>query len=173
MSENFIIKIDGRQPMTFDELINTHVYTVSELIDFAKAYLEAIWPGFTGYAEALPEPTRTPPLQRAPLFVVMASSGTAGVGANDSAVTLQIVAEVTSDAKVEGQNYMWAIKTLRSCVDRLIQALYKSTTSRLFGCVPGVLTWNLAQSTVRPAWQVQIDVNFEIPRPVADVSDFL
>lgn len=171
MSAEIVIHTEYDKDGLLKSLLSTRAYTTSDLVDLFVKFLGRIWAGFTGYAEAMPEPERSPRVERPPLFVVMAPNGS--IGMDETKTTLQIVAEVASDAKVEGRDYLWAIKTLRSCVDAFAHWLYKDTTMRAFGCIPGVMDWSLSQTAPRPAWQVQIEIEVTMPRAGNTVSDFL
>ena len=146
--------------------------TVNELIDCLTEWLRPIWPDLTGYAHALPEPDNDRTKKREPLYVVTSSSGTYGVG--EATATLGIGIEVSSDAKKELENYVYACKWLRDKIDAFGRAVYLPADGLLFGCAPrSPFTWSLPGDQPRPVWQAQITITFDLPGASRENNDFL
>lgn len=144
-------------------------YTPGELVSALTEWLGPIWPEFTGYAEALPDPDHAP---RGPFYVVTSQSGVFGlnrdVGASTSRCDVVVGLQLKTDATDAERDHIWAIKTLRTQIDRLIFELFRPPDGLIFGCLPGEVRWSLPVNAPRPVWQAQITITFEISSPVRD-----
>lgn len=146
--------------------------TVNDLVDALTIWLGKVWPDLTGYAHALPEPANDRSIERTPLFVVTSSSGTYGVGEATAAINIGI--QVSSDAKVEFQDYQYACKWLRDKIDAFGRAVYLPAAGILFGCAPrSPMSWALPVSQPRPIWQAQITITFDLPGASRENDGFL
>lgn len=145
--------------------------TVNELVDCLTVWLgSGVWSGVTGYPHALPEPSNGRSVDRSPLFVVTASSGTYGIG--ESRATIVIGIQVSSDAKDPLKNYAYACKWLRDKIDAFGLAVYDNP--RIFGCMPAQsFTWSLPSAQPRPVWQAQITIEFTLPGASRENQNFL
>lgn len=146
--------------------------TTNELVECLTEWLSGLWPDLTGYAHALPEPANDHTVSRDPLFVVTSSAGTLGVGVATAVVVIGI--EVSSNAKIEMQNYAYACKWLRDKIDAFGQAIYGPADGIIFGCRPrSPFSWVLPASQPRPVWQAQITITFDLPSTARNNGDFL
>jgi hypothetical protein len=146
--------------------------TVNELVEQLTEWLRGLWPDLTGYAHALPEPANDHTVERGPLFVVTASSGTYGVG--EASATLTVGIQVSSDAKVPMQDYAYACKWLRDKIDAFSRAVYLPADGLIFGCAPrSPLSWVLPTAQPRPVWQAQITITFDLPGASRENDGFL
>jgi hypothetical protein len=146
--------------------------TVNELIECMTAWLIELWPDLHGYAHALPEPANDHTVERGPLFVVTAPSGTYGVG--EATATLIIGIQVSSDAKVPMQNYSYACRWLRDKIDAFGRAIYLPPDGLIFGCSPrSPFSWALPTGQPRPVWQAQITITFDLPGASRENNNFL
>lgn len=150
--------------------------TINELVDAITEWLgEKVWPDLSGYADALPEPDTNRAVERSPFFVVTAPSGTAGVEPTSgpaSRAQIAIYLQVRS-SKSDGTDYLWAVRTLRDCIDGLRMALYRSPTGITFGARPGSMSWEIPDSQPRPVWQAAIHIEFEVKSAARDNAEFL
>lgn len=147
-----------------------NAYNAHDLVIKLKDWLGALWPAFTGYLDLLPEPDKDRPFYRSPFFLVQAVSGFFSV--ENATTTIRIVLGVMSDAKTD-RDCNWAIDTLMNAVNALCVKLYDAPTGLLFGCLPGQLSWSLYQSDIRPVYQAQIEIPFELPHACHDNGGFL
>lgn len=146
--------------------------TVNDLVECLTGWLRVLWPDLTGYAHALPEPANDRSVDKTPLFVVTCSSGSYGVGEASCQIVIGI--QVSSDAKVEMQNYQYACKWLRDKIDAFGHAIYRSADGLLFGCAPrSPFSWSLPTAQPRPVWQAQITITFDLPGASRENNDFL
>lgn len=146
--------------------------TVNELIEALVQWLAPLWPDLHGYAHALPEPATDSTVTRGPLYVVTSSAGTFGVGEHTATVVIGI--QVSSDAKVEMQDYAFACKWLRDKIDAFGRALYDAPYGIVCGCRPrSPFSWILPASQPRPIWQAQITLTFDLPSTARENGDFL
>lgn len=150
--------------------------TVNELVSALTRWLgESVWAGLTGYADALPEPDTDRAVERSPFFVVTAPSGTAGVEPTSTAASraqIAIYLQIRS-SKADGTDYLWAVRTLRDCIDGLRMALYKSPSGIVCGARPGSMSWEIPDAQPRPVWQAAIRIEFEVKSPARDNAEFL
>lgn len=147
-----------------------NAYNAHDLVIKLKCWLGELWPDFTGYLDLLPEPDKDRPFYRSPFFLVQAISGFYSV--ENATTTIRIVLGVMSDAKTD-RDCNWAIDTLMNAVNALCVKLYDAPTGLLFGCLPGQLSWSLYQSDLRPVYQAQIEIPFELPHAAHDNAGFL
>lgn len=153
-------------------------YTVNELVEHLASWLEAeVWPGYTGYRDACPEPSVDRAEDRCPFFIVEASRGSYGVDRGSPAQS-SATADITiflqvRTSKADGTDYLWAVRTLRDCIDALGQNLYKNSNGVIFGALPGNLSWEIPDPQPRPVWQARIDITFELRSATHDNGGFL
>lgn len=146
--------------------------TVNELVEGLTDWLRNLWPDLHGYAHALPEPANDHTVERGPLYVVTAGAGTFGVGEQTAVVVVGI--QVSSNAKVEMQNYAYACRWLRDKIDAFGQAIYQAPDGIVLGCRPrSPFSWVLPSSQPRPVWQAQITITFDLPSTARENGDFL
>lgn len=148
----------------------TNAYNAHDLVIKLKGWLGDLWPDFTGYLDLLPEPDKDRPFYRSPFFLVQAVSGFFSV--ENATATIRIVLGVMSDAKTD-RDCNWAVDTLMNAVNALCVKLYDAPTGLLFGCLPGQLSWSLYQSDLRPVYQAQIEIPFDLPHACHDNGGFL
>lgn len=148
-----------------------NAYNPHDLVMHLKSWLAEIWPDFTAFADILPEPDATRPFYRSPFFLVQTTNGV--YSPQIATAQIRIVLGVMSDAKVEGKDCEWAVGTLMNAVDALCVKLYNKPDGLLFGCLPGQLSWSLYQSDLRPVYQAQIEIPFELPHAAHDNAGFL
>lgn len=150
----------------------TEARTVNELVEALTAWLGELWPDLRGYAHALPEPSVDHTVDRGPLYVVTASAGTFGVGEATAVIVIGI--QVSSDAKVEMQDYAFACRWLRDKIDAFGRALYDAPYGIVCGCRPrSPFSWILPASQPRPVWQAQITLTFDLPSTARENGEFL
>lgn len=156
-------------------------FTTRDLVRALVAQLTELWPNFKGYAFAYPEPqmytpapepaippTRAP--QRVPFFVVMARSGAYGL--ENASVDISIILEVFNSDE-DGEGYVDAIQTLHNAIDALALEMYRDPVGFFCGAKPGAISWNCPESALRPVWEAQINITFEMPVPTNDNGNWL
>lgn len=152
-------------------------FTVNELVARVSDILSGIWPGYTAFPDACPEPPNNRAIDRSPFFVVYANSGT--YGPNEGAArrsasicTLNIILQIRT-AEADGTDCVWAVRTLHDRIDELGRELYKSPIGIVAGARPGVMSWEIPEEQPRPVWQARITVQFEILSAARENGDFL
>lgn len=161
-----------------DDRLQHDAYTANELAERLTDWLAAdVWPGYTGYCDACPEPAVDRSVDRCPFFVVEITRGAYGVNrgnASQSAATadVSILLQIRT-SKTDGTDYLWAVRTLRDCIDALGQKLYNPPNGVIFGALPGNLSWEIPAAQPRPVWQARIDISFELRSAARDNGGFL
>ena len=148
----------------------TASFSVNELVAALTAWLESVWPGYTGFPNACPEPDNDRAVDRAPFFVVYANSGSFGVDA--SSTRIEIILQIRT-SKTDSTDATWAVQTLRDRIDELGRELYKPADGIIQGARPGGLTWEIPAEQPRPVWQARVSIDFAVRSAARDNSDFL
>lgn len=144
--------------------------TVNELIAGMTDFLSSVWAGYTGYAEACPEPAGDRSVDRSPFYVVTASRGSYGV--DSASVTMRILLQVRT-SQTDGTDQTWAVRTLRDRIDELGQALYVPPNGILLGALPGEMTWEIPDVQPRPVWQAAITISWSLRSATRQNDGFL
>lgn len=148
----------------------TASFTVNELVAALTAWLESVWPGYTGFPNACPEPDNDRAVDRAPFFVVYANSGSFGVDA--ASTQIEIILQIRT-SKTDNTDAAWAVQTLRDRIDELGRELYKPPDGIIHGARPGALTWEIPAEQPRPVWQARVSIDFGMRSAARDNADFL
>ena len=145
-------------------------FTVNELVASLAVWLESVWPGYTGFPNAFPEPDNDRAIDRAPFFVVYANSGSFGVDA--ASTRIEIILQIRT-SKTDSTDATWAVQTLRNRIDELGRELYKPADGIIHGARPGEMTWEIPAEQPRPVWQARVSIDFEMRSAARDNADFL
>lgn len=145
-------------------------FTVNELVAALTAWLESVWPGYTGFPNACPEPDNDRAVDRAPFFVVYANSGSFGVVS--ASTRIEIILQIRT-SKTDNTDAAWAVQTLRNRIDELGRELYKPADGIIQGARPRELTWDIPAEQPRPVWQARISIDFEMRSAARENADFL
>ena len=148
----------------------TASFSVNELVAALTAWLESVWPGYTGFPNACPEPDNDRAVDRAPFFVVYANSGSFGVDA--SSTRIEIILQIRT-SKTDSTDATWAVQTLRDRIDELGRELYKPADGIIQGARPGGLTWEIPAEQPRSVWQARVSIDFAVRSAARDNADFL
>lgn len=147
------------------------VYTVPELIKALVSRLSALWPDFTGYKFAYPEPPVKRQPNRAPYFVVAARAGRFGYEDN-ATVDISINLEVNY-IDANGETCVSAVEMLHNAIESFKQEIYKPSDGFFCGAKPGPCAWVCPESPARPIWEAQINITFTLPGNTHDNGGWL
>lgn len=156
---------------------NDTAFSVNELVRGVGELLTRIWPGYTCFLDACPEPSGDRSIDRAPFYVVYANSGAYGPNEGQSrqsasSCTVDVILQIRT-AETEGTDAAWAVRTLRDRIDEFGRELYLPANGIVCGARPGALSWEIPAEQPRPVWQARITVQFEILSAARENGDFL